>query len=639
MLISKSLRTRILFLLVGSSILAGCKSAAPGSSFARFWPNRSKEESADEEQALSEKWRNRIRPSGDDNPYSRRGDSANDDPRNPSRGRLADRNRNNVRVPPQAETNWRRPESPPVNRSNIFDVYRNSNRQTQPADPFLQAELQDRSARQVSAQPPGGRGGIAAAGRTRFPTTTASRPARSGSRTVATPATAAAGEDDLPAWARELAPQSAVDAAAANANESLFGATRVRQEPAAAVAQADLPAWAQDVSPETAMTPPDNASPRRTAASDNRRTASANRPGVRTSEISKRAGLGGQASANTNQLGSSRSTVQRHPLNGVKPIIRPAGTPGAGNTSSIDDRAEQHRASVALDVSQLMKRSRIEARAGMMPEALKTAIAAEQLANSAGVRFSPNEQTPSELVQWLRTEAQKQSAIVKNAAETPSAPGANPPAAEAPQPERRSRVTIASGPKRWNSEFQRASAAKVPANDSDATEADDVSQSLWESSSHPKTAQRGLPRWNPNVIRSGSGTAQAGVHPVTHHSVGRHSETGARFASQTIYHPDNFRWVRLDESEATLLPGPLHNEADSDRSSATAAAAPPVPVKTQIATHRPSPKKKATPEKPAAGEKSSSAKPPLWRIALLGLSLLILLAAIVYRRRFMPLNV
>lgn len=644
MLISHSLRTRILVLLAGSSILAGCKSSAPGTSFARFWPNRAKEESSDNDQALTEKWRNRIRPSAEDNPYSRLDGRANDDPRNPSRSRLANRtsrNRNGVRVPPQAETNWRHTTSPPVNRSNIFDVYRDSNSQSQPVDPFLQAELRDRTARQVSTQPPARRGTIAQTGRTGpSTTTTAPRSPYSAPRTPTTP-TAAVDHNDLPAWARELAPRSAV---AANSNDSLFGAANPRHQPTPPVAEADLPAWARGLSPQKTA-PPDNAVPSRSVTTTNAQTAATNRPELRTSPITGRTGLAGRPSTKTGTL--QASTVRRHPLSDDKPIIRPAVTHQTNDASPIENQAEHRRASVALDVSQLMKRSRIEARAGMMPEALKTAIAAEQLANSAGVRFSPNEQTPSQLVHWLRTEAEKQTSIVENEPQTPAAPVANPPVAKGSKPEHPSRVTIASGPNRWDSEFRTASAAMESSVNSDRTEARNASPSLWQSSAQrktppPKTAQRELPQWNPGTARSGSGATPTGLYPVTHHSLGRKDGTGARFASQTIYHPDNFRWVRLDESEATLRPDPVHDDSELNQEAlpSDSAAAPPVPAKMKMhaATHSRS-SKHATPEASDAAAGSPAAKTPLWRIALLVLSLLILLAAIVYRRRFMPLNV
>jgi hypothetical protein len=107
--------------------------------------------------------------------------------------------------------------------------------------------------------------------------------------------------------------------------------------------------------------------------------------------------------------------------------------------------------------------------------------------------------------------------------------------------------------------------------------------------------------------------------------------------SREIYHPDNLRWARLDEAEATLIPGPPTGPGPEFVDSQTASAA----LQRRDTAAPPAPS--VTEARPAAGKPQSRAKAAklglsTGRIAMLLMSIVILAGAILFRRRHMPLQ-
>lgn len=604
MLISKSFRRHVVALLFGSSLLAGC-SSGPGTGFTRFWPDKKNNIDWQDDEALASKWQERMGES------SKPG-SSRTDPRAASTTRADDPNRfsllrgfrRNDSSADDADTT----ESTPENRqitANRAGMFATSKRDPAPVDPFLMAERLDQQRQPVRSE--------TAAPRTQVTSFTAAP-----GNTNRTASATSRGDATVPEWARDLA-EPAPRTEVAASRDNLFA-----------------PGFDQSLNQlrPTATTPATN-------VADARR-----QPVNPFQEFEQR----------QRQTSSSTATgpVDQHPLQpsagspvamtGVAPAPTTPAAPAKADANPSTpigvprDAFEDRRAWAALEVSQLMKHSRIQARAGQLSEALKTAVAAEQLAASAQVRFASNEQTPMQLIEWLKgTSTSAGSPEVKTAAlfpaetpaSVPSPPSANvanvhpiEAAAALPQWPGRARVMVTPAPASRPEPRTNQWATPAPSTPvaSERSEAGFVEFANAKSQPAPSAP---LPTWNSRTIDESHGVPPKAIN--------------ATLVTRTIYHPENLRWSQLDESEATLIPPPPSSDA--------VASIEPVGASAETTTSTPAAPAPPTNASTTSSSDAENGETPLAsgaatnRLALILLSLGALLAAIVYRRKHLPHSV
>jgi hypothetical protein len=307
--------------------------------------------------------------------------------------------------------------------------------------------------------------------------------------------------------------------------------------------------------------------------------------------------------------------------------------------------AEQRLDWAALEVQQLMKHARIQARADQFDDAMQTALAAEQLANNATLKFAENEQTPAELIMILKyhlEQTEAGSAVAANESTEPAEAGV---AQVSVPPQRQTESKLPNWPHGRPSASREVAAA--PAAGVKAAEKRSVEQ---PKSAAPKTTQ--LPQWPAQNVSLISSDEAKGRYIEARPGVSSRARTQL-ITSGSIYSSENLRWAKLESERATLKDSSDERRPVEDLNSQ---AGPPVPVEEddpfaaafgssdaeQEALIEDVPAALLAPEIPAEGEPMVSAWDdevfgiPVRRIALLALAGLILLAAIIHRRRNNP---
>lgn len=628
MLVSKDLKRSLALLTLGATLMTGCASG-PGTGFTRFWPQKDSEAAVAHDEELAAKWRARIDGKSEAEIIAERDRAATEsevETREKSRlGFLRFPWNRNKQAEPETTDEVQKLEERLAQLEAEKRLLMQDRKSEQSSieltkrgsmdDPFLKAEQQNRSGNPFEAY---AQTNPVAANRAATPPATglpkwAEQPAPSADR-VRIPAISATN----PAPARnEFA--SDVDASLKNLGTEVARETAVQDAAtnrSPVVSAAPFPGEAQV--PSIARTAPSLPDTNIAARPDAPEQSSAARP----------------APAPT--IAQVQPTLDRpivdeeapqHPLANLKTV------------------ADQRRDWATLEVQQLMKHARIQARADQFEDAMKTVLAAEQLANNANLKFAANEQTPAELLMVLKSHIQQ--------SETASALASKAPAKTAPvgvaqvsvpsQP--RTESSLPSWPHRdnpqpnWSQEVAAAPAAPVKTAERNSTEQETPPSS-------------NLPQWPAQNVSLISSENQKGRYIEARPGTSSRAKTQL-ITSGSIYSSENLRWAKL-ESERATLKDPRDDRAPAD--DLDSQGVPPAPAEEddpfaaafgsadaeQEALIEDVPAALLAPEIPAEGEPMVSVWDdevfgvPVRSIALLILAGLILLAAIIHRRRNTP---
>lgn len=574
MLISKDLRKQLTVLALGSSLLAGC-SSGPEMRFTRFWPGRDKPQTAQDDEAMAAKWRDRLAASetaGETNELEtpngfqvakaeqdaeesrnggfnlfRRFSRRNDEAKAEEKTEISDAQRAALeRRIAELEAKQRAlVEQRSEQRAEV--TFAGTSQSSEMSDPFLA------SARQTAPNSP----------QVPIQTTKQELPAwaRSDEKTAAAPM-------------KEVAPSDVRNQFAPDFEETL------RELQASADAEADTEEQAKEME----------------------EFAEANERRIRdypSYEPEKSPVVETNVAESTVVKNPFADAPQENPF-AAKPVT-PTPQPEVATTEPqlqepiVDQEAdhplsthktvEEQRADYAhLEVQQLMKRSRIQARAGQFRDALATAISAEQLANSAEVEFGMREQTPAQLISLIKMKSGENQNI---AAQPTQQPGhakviiRPTPEQKSPQVADRSEIDTNSPlpmwpgsqstlqPKQVVDNRQPTSATRVssrPSADNQFKTAEFLNPRPSQVTSPETTANSGDWSTHQNFNRPQSQGGFMELRP----SVGRGHVRTRLVSSSNIYSPENLQWTKLDASLATIhendpIPLPTPEEDITER--------------------------------------------------------------------------
>jgi len=654
MLISTDLRKKLTVLAIGSSLLAGC-SSGPEMRFTRFWPSGDKTQSASDDEALAEKWRERLAA---------------------SEASLEKPKENDVFAVAKAEQEAEESRS---SRFNIFRRFSRKNKEEEiveaapEASPEAQRQrlLLERRIAELEAEQRALSDSRSAERRnTLIPSTRSNElndPFLAASQQVKPDsAPSSSGETNLPDWAQldqgtASAPQAPVKEVASEdlSNQFAPGFEDTLRELQASASQ-DIEEDTEELQEE--MEEQAELASRRAPAMPFNSTISAN-PVAETRVV--RNPFAEMEEAKPEIKPAPQTVVSTEPK--LDTPIAEAGSshPLAGSQSA----AEQQEAWAHLEVQQLMKRSRIQARAGQYQDALATAVSAEQLSNNANIEFGLREQTPAQLISLIKMKSAETASIAKTT--QPQVPSGcanlNLQPAPATNVAARPAIDTESPLPQW------------PGRDS-VTQPQQVAENLAPAVTTPrastpsidkqfKTAEFLNPR--PSQVKSPgttSGTrdwnsmsqeprSQGGFMEVTRSPRQSNANVQTRLISSShIYSPENLQWTKLDASLATIrendpapLPTPIDNPAErpvfAEESNDEIAAAEDLfagfedaeIMETTLESTAPlSESAPAAPDEKGASNDAAGMTVmgiPLHKLALVGLAGLILLAAIYHRRR------
>lgn len=671
MLISRNIRQKLTVLAVGTGLFAGC-SSGPQLSSVRFWPGAGKMESAADDEAVAQKWRDRLNASALSNGSgaapgfeTAQAEAEATKPRN-SRFNLFRRfSRDEEVEAPQsektAEVNPNRDLQRQLLERRIAELeaeQRNlqqkqatgstsrpgavdPRQQTQVTDPFLAASQQKQIVR---------------------PTI---RPAPQGS----------AAEQGLPSWAQAEEGQKPV-------------ISPTREVAGSPKTNAFTPGFEQTMNNLAASADPATAAtPQGTAASMPSETQPTITPQkitatARPAEPNPFAAAEQKAAAATPAVAG---TAPRIPESTQPRLDRPVADPGQRNQlSALRSAEEQQKVWAQLEVQNLLKHSRILARQGQLTEALTTALAAEQLANSVDIDFPDGVQNPAQLVSSIRLKAKQSPELVARNKPEPKqqvAPRANlnrqpeTPSQFVSQNVTTKNVTTktvtppqwlgrntALQPQQVSTNHPLVSTPGVPARNLQTAEfihsrpAQSVEPHATTSDQWYSTEDQPM---NQPRQRSG-GYMEAATAPRR-----SRNEINAQFVSSTtIYSPENLQWSKLEVAQATIHegshipapPAPVEQSHQHDElppfavSHQTSAGEDPFAdvfgqddvSDTLLASD--DPLEKFAPTIPTVGAAAATTQErhilgiPIRKLGLVFLAGLILMAAIIHRRRTSELH-
>ncbi|MBD3676573.1 MAG: hypothetical protein HUJ26_23935 [Planctomycetaceae bacterium] len=673
MLISKDLRKQLTVLALGSSLMAGC-SSGPEMRFTRFWPGRDKPKSAAEDEAMADKWRERLAASGS------------------SRGEEGLKSANAFDV---AKAEQETQES----RDGGLNLFRRFSRRNEEENKDisdaqraalerriaeLEAEQKDlmvrRSAQQDRRLTEASRPEASRPDPSSDPFLAASR--RNQLTTPQNPVKQTVSET-LPAWARENDQTNATAAApikesapsnAGNKFDPSFEETlRELQASAEAAEEAEELAEERDevavteepsvAAPFPARKYPENLETEQTVAKHLMQDVEAER-----NPFADQNPFAEQDVARSEPSDVAVSEPQPH-------LETPITEPGDEHPLTNHKTTEEQRLAYAhLEVQQLMKRSRIQARAGQFEDALATAISAEQLANNADVEFGRLEQTPAQLISLIKMKSgESQNIAAREPVQQPgrakvitrpmpqsekSAFAVRPQVdTDSPLPEWPGNQAVTQ-PKQVVDNSQPASTTRFPR----SSAADD--QFRTAEFLNPRPSQATSPATTASTenwsSRKEFDTPQStGRFMELRSAPARGNKIQAQLVSSSnIYSPENLQWTKLDASLATIrendpVPMPAKKESFNERpvfadevadSEMSLEEENPFDgfdeaeiVETTLVSD--APLSEDAPEAPVVDAESTETAVktifgiPVQKLGLVGLAGLILMAAIYHRRR------
>jgi len=671
MLISKRLCKNLTVLAVGSSLLAGC-SSGPDLRFSRFWPGGDKPETAANDEAMAEKWRSRL-----ENGDSSSGESSSD-----SRELFA-----------AAEAEQDAEES----RRSRFNIFRRFSRRDDDekvaeakSEQMSESEQQRLALERRIAELEAEQREIMARRNNRNRATAPQSAPFQDEKGLNDPFLAASNQKPLQPKVQEIDPSrqqnaSLPDWARMDAEETESPQAPVREVAATDAGNQFAPGFedtlrnlqasaAQDSEPETP-------------------TREVERPLVDNQPAKQAPSLPFETKVTAS--GSQSQNVVRNPFVDVSPEETPSPAEEsqesnvATNEPKLDtpitETSDQHPLSVQkspaqlqrdmarLEVQQLMKRSRIQARAGDYSDALQTAVAAQELASSSDVEFGLREQTPAQLITLIKMKSSETANLAasqsKAASESPVISPQPKPAkriAARPQADKQSTLptwpgrTVSNRPKQVEEQKQSAVMTRKstsPALDDQFKTAEFLHPRPAEASSPGTTSEPQDWHFADRQPQRQGGFME--LNRTSRKSSSRNKVRTQLISSSHIYSPENLQWTKLDASLATIsesnpapMPAPPVQEtserpvfADEVEQQETAVAdddpfaafEDAEVVETVLESDAP-PLKEAAPSapeanSPAVGGEKTMFGIPVHKLGLVGLAGLILLAAIYHRRK------
>lgn len=610
MLVSKDLKKCLALMTLGATLMTGCASG-PGTGFTRFWPKKDSADAVAQDEALAAKWRARIDGKTEDEIIAERDRAVTQPEAEPQeKSRLGF-----LRFPWNKDKQTESQTSEEVRKlqERLAQLEAEKYRATQDRrvnltkrgsmeDPFLKAESQNRTGNPFEAY--------------------ARTNSNSGVRSSIAPS------NEIPTWAQQPADRIRTPAIAST-NPTLpkneFApdfdrtlknlGTEIERETASRTTAAPFPGEAQ-VTNVTRTAP---------AIPETNIATRSDRPNRTTAPASQQPEVSDMQPKLDRPIADEESP--QHPLANLKTV------------------AEQRQDWARLEVQGLMKHARIQARANQFKEAMQTALAAEQLANNATLEFAENEQPPAELIRILKyhMEQLESGSAVAAKQQTETAPAAVAQVSAPPQRGTESKLP------NWPHGNLTASreVAAAPGADVKTAEKPTVEQ---PKSTVLKSTQP--PQWPAQNVSLTTSDEPEGRYIEARPGVSSRSRTQL-ITSSSIYSSENLRWAKLESERATLKDSPVERSSVEDLHSQPG---PPAPADEddpfaeafgsanaeQEALIEDVPAALLAPEIPAEGEPMASAWDdevfgiPVRRIALLALATLMLLAAIIHRRRNNP---
>ncbi len=665
MLISMDIRKKLTILAIGSSMLAGC-SSGPEMRFTRFWPGGDKSQSAANDEALAEKWRDRLAAS----------DSS-----------TKDQSKSSDDVFAIAKSEQEAEESR-SSRFNIFRRFSKKNKEeeivesTPEGSPESQQQrlLLERRIAELEAEQRALADNRTASRESKFPSVSRSNElndpflaaSRMADQTPGLQATSPQVQDaTLPNWAK--LEQQTTSASQAPLKETAAQNSGNQFAPGFEDTLRDLQASAAQDIEEDAEELEEEMEERREIAAANRAPSmpfenTINAAPVAETRVVKNSFA--EFERETSVITAAPQLVVSNEPSLDAPIAEEGSNhPLAGPKSA----AEQQQAWARLEVEQLMKRSRIQARAGQFQHALTTAILAEQLANSADVEFALRDQTPAQLINLIRMKTAETAYIA--ATTQPEMPSGRASINIQPAPvtglANRSQIDTESPLPQWPgrnvaTQPHQVTQAPAPAVTVQRTNTPSIDKQF-------KTAEFLNPR--PSQVTSPGTTSesrdwhssktqtrsQGGYMEVTRSPRQNNNVQTRLISSSHIYSPENLQWTKLEASLATIresdpvpMPAPVENSAErpvfAEEQDQELAATDDIFAGFEDAgmmdttLESDAPLSDAAPTAPAEEGSTNEATGiaimgiPVHKLALVSLAGLILMAAIYHRRRTLMIH-